>query len=630
MTDHTAVDIRAYLEIRTASPSSWAPDGSALLISSDLPGTSQVHRLDLDGATLPVAAQDLVPLTDFTEPVGAGYLPVDPQGGDGHRLLVATDRGGNERYQLFTMPAEVAAPLAGPDELTGLVVDDDHIHRPGGVSRDGRRLAYATNRGDGVDFDVWLRDLATGRERPVWAPGGWTSGGGFSPDGRWLAVSELTTRAGDNRVHLVDLEALGEEAADHDSAAAVELAPHEEAASVGTPSWLPDGSAFFFSTDVGREFVGIARGTPDGSWEYVIEPGWSAGCGVDWQGRHLLVATNDDGRSRAELRDPHTLEVTAQIPLPEDGVAGGWTFSKDGRHLAFVFTSSRYPGDAWRYDTETGELQRLTESPCDVDPDSFVAPELVRFPSFDDLEIPAFVFRPTRGPRPHPVVVVVHGGPESQWRPSFSPLIQYLVRQGFAVVAPNVRGSTGYGRSYQHLDDVERRLDSVRDLEGLHDWLATQDDLDETRAALYGGSYGGYMVLMGLTHQPERWAAGVDIVGMSDLVTFLENTAAWRRAFREREYGSLEHDRELLERLSPITHVDALRAPLFIVHGANDPRVPLGEAEQMHAILADRDVRSELLVYEDEGHGLAKLPNRIDAYPRIASFLAEVLGHGPG
>jgi dipeptidyl aminopeptidase/acylaminoacyl peptidase len=223
------------------------------------------------------------------------------------------------------------------------------------------------------------------------------------------------------------------------------------------------------------------------------------------------------------------------------------------------------------------------------------------------------------------VVVVIHGGPESQYRPSFAPVTQYLVAHGFAVVAPNVRGSTGYGRRYQHLDDVEKRLDSVADLAALHDWLATQPDLDESRAALYGGSYGGYMTLAGLAMQPERWAAGVDIVGMSNLVTFLENTADWRRAFREREYGSLEHDRELLLEASPITHVEDLRAPLFIVHGANDPRVPLSEAEQIHEVLTGQGVRCELLVYDDEGHGLSKLPNRLDAYPRIAAFLHDVL-----
>ena len=621
----TAADIRPYLEIRTASPSGWSPDGGKLLISSNLPGTSQVHRLDLGAAGLPRAAEELVQLTDFEEPIGAGYLPADPTGQGRDRLLLATDRGGNERYQLYTAGDAPPEPLTGPDDLEPLVVDEEFIHRPGGVTRDGTRIAYATNRGDGVAFDSWVRDLTTGVERAVYASGGWTGPGGFSPDGRYLAVSELTTRPGDNKVLLVDLEAVGDGPSAPGDDAVHELAPHDDPASVGTPSWLPDSSAFFFATDVGREYSGIAKGTPDGHWEYVVEPGWDAGCAIDWTGRHLLVAWNDDGRTRAELRDPTTLEVTAEVPLPGNGVAGGFRFSRDGRYVAYSFSSPLVPGDAWRYDTDTGELVRLTVSPCDVDPDTFVDAELVRFASFDGLEIPAFVFTPSEGEGPFPVVVVIHGGPESQFRPSFAPLTQYLVAEGFAVVAPNVRGSTGYGRTYQQLDDVEKRLDSVRDLEGLHDWLATQPHLDQDRAALYGGSYGGYMVLAGLAFQPDRWAAGVDIVGMSNLVTFLENTAEWRRAFREREYGSLEHDRELLEAASPITHVESMRAPLFIVHGANDPRVPLGEAEQIHEILTERGIRSELRVYHDEGHGLAKLANRIDCYPRVAAFLHEVL-----
>lgn len=622
-------DITAYLQIRTASPTSWSPDGRHLLISSDLPGTHQVHRLDLgDVEVLPQPAASLVRVTSFVEPIGAGYLPADATGGTGHRLLLATDAGGNERTQLFTTPHDPAAPLQGPADLDPLVIDEEHIHRPGGVTRDGRFLAYATNRGDGVAFDTWVRDLATGEERCVYATGGWTGPGGFSPDGRYLAISELTTRAGDNQVRILDLEALADgEVAGHDHPAVVELAPHDGSASVGTPSWLPDGSAFYFSTDVDREFAGIARGTPDGAWRMVIDTGWSTGCAIDWTGRHLLVVWNQDGISRAELRDPRTLEVTADVPLPGRGVAGGYRFSKDGRFLSFSYSSPLIPGDAWRYDTDDGELTRLTESPCDVDPATFVDAELVRFTSFDGLEVPAFVFRPhDQAPDiPVPVVVMIHGGPESQYRPSFSPITQYLVAQGFAVVAPNVRGSTGYGRSYQHLDDVERRLDSVADLAALHDWLATQPDLDQDRAALYGGSYGGYMVLAGLAFQAERWAAGVDIVGISDLVTFLQNTSAWRRAFREREYGSLEHDREVLEAASPINRVGSMQAPLFIVHGANDPRVPLSEAEQIHAVLTERGVRCELRVYDDEGHGLSKLANRVDCYPRVVSFLQDVL-----
>jgi dipeptidyl aminopeptidase/acylaminoacyl peptidase len=628
MSDDTP-DIRPYLEIRTAGPSGWSPDGRKLLVSSDLPGTAQVHRLDLDGADLPVRADELVQVTAFEEPIGAGYLPADPTGQGRDRLLLATDHGGNERHQLFTADDAPAVPFTGPDDLDPLVVEDEFIHRPGGVTRDGRQLAYATNRGDGVAFDTWVRDLVTRDERVVYASGGWTGPGGFSPDGRYLAVSEATTRPGDNRVFLVDLLAAGDHPVAPGSDGVAELAPHDDPATVGTPSWLPDGSAFFFSTDVGRSFASIARGTPDGAWEVVVEPGWDAGCAVDWQGRHLLVAWNEDGLTRAELRDPVTLEVTASVPLPGEGVAGGFRFSKDGRYLAFTFTSALVPGDAWRYDTDTGELVRLTVSPCEVDAAAFVEPELIRVTADDGLEVPAFVYRPDPSARagdgPLPVVVVLHGGPESQYRPTFAPITQYLVAHGFAVVAPNVRGSTGYGRAYQHLDDVDKRFDVFGDLAALHDWLGTQPDLDQSRAALYGGSYGGWLTLAGLVFQPERWAAGVDIVGMSNLVTFLENTADWRRAFREREYGSLEHDRDLLLELSPITHVEKLQAPLFIVHGANDPRVPLSEAEQLHEVLAGRGIQTELLVYDDEGHGLSKLTNRLDAYPRIAAFLHEVL-----
>jgi dipeptidyl aminopeptidase/acylaminoacyl peptidase len=634
----TPADIRDYLEIRTSSPTGWSPDGRRLLVSSNLPGTAQVHRLDLDEhPALPVLADDLVPLTSFADPIGAGYLPADPSGRGRDRLLLAADVGGNERHQLFTADANPAGTYGSTDDLDALVVDPDVIHRPGGVTRDGTTLAYATNRRDGVAFDTWVRDLTTGDERCVLATGGWTSPGGFSPDGRYLAVSEMTTRPGDNRVLLVDLHALdGEDPVAADHRAVRELLPHDDRdpAQVGTPRWLPDSATFFLSSDVDRDQPGLWRGSPDGPIEPVIETGWETSGTVDWSGTHLLVAWNEDGLTRADLRDPVTLEVRREVPLPGDGVAGGFQFTRDGEQLAFTFSSSSIPGDGFVVDTGTGVLRRLTDSPSAVDPGSLVAPELVRFPSFDGLEVPAFVHRPSRESllaagadpdAPIPVVVVIHGGPESQHRPSFAPLTQYLVANGFAVVAPNVRGSTGYGKRYQHLDDVDKRLDSVADLAALHDWIAADPGLAQDRAALYGGSYGGYMVLAGLAFQPERWAAGVDVVGMSSLVTFLENTSEYRRAYREREYGSLEHDREVLEAASPINRVDEMRAPLFIIHGANDPRVPLSEAEAIHASLTARGVRCELEVYGDEGHGLAKLTNRIDAYPKVAAFLHEVL-----
>ncbi len=219
----------------------------------------------------------------------------------------------------------------------------------------------------------------------------------------------------------------------------------------------------------------------------------------------------------------------------------------------------------------------------------------------------------------------VHGGPEAQATQLFNPVIQGLVLAGFGVVVPNVRGSTGYGKRYASLDDTTKRLDSVADLAAVHGFL-DQAGFDAARAALWGGSYGGYMVLAGVAFSPDLWAAGVDIVGISDLVTFLQNTSDYRRAHREREYGSLQHDRAFLEAASPMRRVDDIRAPLFVIHGRNDPRVPVSEAEQLVAHLRERGIRCELRIYDDEGHGLARLANRLDAYPAAVAFLQDLLG----
>ncbi len=623
--------VRGYLEIRSTSPAAWSPDGRRMLVSTNVSGTAQAHRIDLDDGDAPWDAAALPAVTALDDPVAATYLPVAL--GDDASVLVVADRHGNERTQLYTAGDDPDPAYRDIGELTPLVVDDDHIHRAGGITRDGLRLAYATNRRDGVRFTIHLRELAgprTGDDLAVFAPEGAAGAAGFSPDGRYLAVSELTRRPGDNRMHLVDLAALGgpdENLAGAGHPSVVELAEHDTSATVGAPSWLPTSDAFWFATDVGREVSIVARGTPDGVWQTEIDTGWPSGCAVDWTGRSLLVAWNEAGVSRARLHDPVSGDGALDVPLPGDGVASGFRFSRDGRRLAFAYSSPLVPGDVWCYELDRGALERLTTSPCPVDTSTFVDAETAVATSFDGLEIPLFVFRPrsASAAAPAPVVVVLHGGPESQYRPSFAPLTQYLVANGFAVVAPNVRGSTGYGRSFQHLDDRERRMDAVADLAAVHEFIARQPELDERRAALYGASYGGYLVLAGLAFQPDRWAAGVDIVGISDLVTFLENTAPWRRAFREREYGSLAQDRDLLRELSPINHVDAIRAPLFLVHGANDPRVPVDEANQIHDALQARGVTSELVVYPDEGHGLARLSNRLDCYPRIARFLERTL-----
>jgi dipeptidyl aminopeptidase/acylaminoacyl peptidase len=581
--------LRALLELRQAYPTSFSPDGSTLLVASDLPGTRQQF-------TLPVAGGELEQLTDLAEPVEGVFLP------DG-RVLLAVDEGGNERTQLHVLGD-------GP-----LVVDPRFIHRSPQVSHDGSLLAYSTNRRNGVDFDVVVRRLESAEERSF-ELGGWCAAGPISPDGQWVVAEQLGELSGDLNLFLLGTET-GE---------VVHATPHDGQAEYESPVWLADSSGLLGATNEGRDTLAIGRyDLASGQWEVVLDSEWDLSCSGDDGGAHLLVEANEDGFSRLELRDPATLVLREEVPLPGRGVAEHVVFSPDGSAIAFSFSTTTEPHQPYLYEPGSGEPPRkLTDLGAVEDG---VEPSLYRVVSFDDEEIPVFLFEP-EGEGPFPVVVTVHGGPEGQWRPwysaGFGPLTQFLVSRGYAVAAPNVRGSTGYGKRFEHLDDVELRLDSVEDLAAVHGWLAARPEIDGSRVAVYGRSYGGYMVLAALAFQPELWAAGIDFVGISNLRTFLENTADWRRAAREREYGSLS-DPELLERLSPSSRVDAIRAPLFVEHGRNDPRVPVSESEQIHRVLTELGVRCELVIYEDEGHTLEKLGNRIDAFERVAAFLDEVL-----
>jgi dipeptidyl aminopeptidase/acylaminoacyl peptidase len=259
--------------------------------------------------------------------------------------------------------------------------------------------------------------------------------------------------------------------------------------------------------------------------------------------------------------------------------------------------------------------------------DSFVAPELVFYPSFDGTTIPAYLYVPpgVTDDRSTPVLVYAHGGPEVQERPYFDAVFQYFLNAGYAVFAPNFRGSAGYGKTYADADNVEHRMDAVRDVFEGWWYLGERPWCDRFKMAIYGSSYGGFMVLSQLTQEPYHWAAGIDVVGIANFPTFLENTGPWRVSLREDEYGSLTEDRELLEAISPVNHIHSIRSPLMVIHGANDPRVPVSEADQI--VEAARMILGEdkvvYLRYEDEGHGLSKMKNRLDAYPKMVAFLEE-------
>jgi dipeptidyl aminopeptidase/acylaminoacyl peptidase len=568
-----------------------------LLIGYDGSGVRQLHEVGPDGAWRT--------LTDLDERVvAATYVPGTRQ------VVVEHDTGGDERGQLSLLD------LAGSAELQPLVHDPAYFHhliaaRPG-------RVLFTTNRRNEIDFDLVARDLATGTETTLYDGGGYVYAVDPSPDDRWVAVSRAGGPA--NSVQLLLVETATGQVSD--------VTAYDDETTLSAVSWLPDSSGLLLSGDPDRDRIAVfsydlaTRAlTPLVSDDARDLIGWASP-----DGRHVLVASSDDGEVTLALHSPLG-ELVAPIALPPGGcgallVESQPHWSADGGQLVITYSSPIEPPYVFRYSVETGELVAV-RAPEPVELPALAHPTSYRVESFDGEQVPVYVFQPEDG-GDGSAVLVVHGGPEWQHGRIWAPLVSGLVAEGHTVLVPNVRGSAGYGKRWYSLDDREQRLDSVRDLAALHAWLPTIG-VDQSRVALWGGSYGGYMVLAGLAFQPDLWAAGVDIVGIASLVTFLENTSAYRRVVREREYGYLDTDREFLELASPLSRVDAIEAPLFVIHGANDPRVPLSEAEQIAAALKKRKVPCELLVYGDEGHGLAKRKNKLDAYPKAFAFLREHL-----
>ncbi|MGO8951269.1 MAG: alpha/beta fold hydrolase [Ktedonobacterales bacterium] len=606
-----------YLNVQSAYGASFAPDGHHISFLTDITGVAEVWRMTL----APVGGEAAWPqqLTFGGERiVGASYSPVDDQ------LIVGGDVGGNERTQLFLLSGDGTT-------LIPLTTEPDAIHVFGGWqedgaastgwSPDGKRIVYANNARDPRFFDLFERAVEdlTSEPRLLLRHDGTNYPVGYSPDGRAVLVERFDSNTR-NALLLVDT-ATGE-------ARQLTADVSEGPARHISPEWSSDGHGLYLLSDCGRQFLSPAWiDLATGDMTYLREDQWDAeGLSLSADRQRMALVTNVDGASQVELFDISAgWEGRTALPSPDlpQGVVAGLRWSPDGRRIAFTFAPPDDAMDVWIWDIANRTRWRATQSARGGLPDAaFVAPQLVRYPTFDGRQIPAYLFlRREVEPRSLPAVVFVHGGPESQARPTFDPVCQYLVASGYAVLAPNVRGSTGYGYAFQSLDDVRLRMDSVADLAATVRWLDDQGIADPRRIAVMGGSYGGFMVLSALTTYPDLWAAGVDIVGIASFVSFLENTGPWRRKLRETEYGSLENDRDFLEAISPIHHVDAITAALFVVHGANDPRVPVSEAEQIVSALRARDISVEYLRFEDEGHGLSKRANHVKAFPEIGRFL---------
>lgn len=599
--------LQRYQSTRPASFVGWLPNEEGVLVSVRFGETAQLAKVTaMEG----MRSQ----LTFFDEPVTTAVVSPNPEV---NGALFLKDRGGNEYFQLHF--------LSFADLRTQLLSDGRSRNEAPVFARDGRRFAYSSTRRNSRDFDIWVGELGSEQaHRMVLSQGGSWYALDFSPDGRTLLLTHRLS-ATDARLHLLDLES-------------GELSPIEFArgsSSEERAQFEPEGTHLLIATDALGEFTTLVRYDlasgvvqplfTDESWDvedFALSP----------DGRYLAVTRNIDGSSKVTIHErQQQLHESASIGL-DFGVISGLGFNQAGTEIGFTISGPQVPGDVFSRRLASGTLSRWTRGETGgIDPASFVMPSLIRYGGHDTDEnyfglprqIPSYYYQPPREGKA-PVLVLIHGGPEAQSRPRFSDLIQYLTRElGIAVLVPNVRGSRGYGKTYMGLDDGRKREDSVQDIGSLLGWIGTREELDAERVAVYGGSYGGYMVLASMVHFSDRLRAGISSVGISNFVTFLENTNPYRVDQRRPEYGD-ERDPEMrafLTSISPLTNADRITRPLFVIQGANDPRVPQSESEQILKAVRANGQEAWYMLARDEGHGFRKKANRDRMGEAISLFL---------
>jgi dipeptidyl aminopeptidase/acylaminoacyl peptidase len=629
--------IQQYLNIKAATAPSFSPDAQHMAFLSNATGTSQVWVMKLPGG-------QPRQLTNYDDNIS--FVQYSPAG---NGLVFGKARGGDENTQIYWMSNDGT-------QIKNLTDMPTIRHNFGGWSQDGKMIYYASDDRDPNYFDIYTLEFSASRdtdivESLIYKQDGNNSVEAISDNGKKLIISRSGTELSlDNDLYLFNVE----------TNKTVHLTKHTGAAQFGDAHFVADGIVFAHNDK--REFVSLAQmrkiNASGDDWsdanretQILDNTAWDIG-GVEMNDYGSIIAytINSDGFSELYLRKYETggkpLITTVEknsemIKLPEPGIIGGMTFSKDQSKLAFSFNSATSPNNIWLYDLQKKRLTRvITSDTAGIAEISFIRPKLIKYRSFDGREISAWYYEPSRqrsfslklndpkdpgglkSSKPTmPVIVSIHGGPEGQERPGFNPLYQYYLSRGYAILAPNVRGSTGYGKTFTHLDDVKKREDSVKDIAAAVEWLKTTGGADPRRIAVMGGSYGGYMTLAAITLYPDLWAAAIDTVGISNWESFLKNTSGYRRRQREVEYGRLDKDINFLRSVSPIKKINRIKCPLFVIAGRNDPRVPWTEGQQMVDAIRKRGGVVEWKVYDDEGHGISKLKNRLELYPLVADFL---------
>lgn len=592
--------VRQYMQARSAFFCDWHPGGEGMLISTRFGQTYQLHQVRFPGGARKQ-------ITFFDEPLYSAHFC---QASDANSFSFSLDAGGGENYQIHYFDLDNGQQVR--------ITDGESRNGSPLWNHGGTTLAFSSTRRNGRDHDIHLADIRhpdsvrlVCKVQGMWVPICW------SPDNQNLLLMDYIS-ATETHYHLLDI-------------ASGEVQPLFEKLEGGVAysdaRFSADGSGLYFISDLGEDFMQLQYlDFASGEVETLThELTWNvSSLDLSPDGSRLVFGSNEDGMSRLYLMDTASHDYL-QLDLPM-GVLGEPRFSPDGEQIAFTLHLPNHPADVWSLRLSDGELLRWTESEVGgLNTSRFPVPELIRYPSFDGMQIPAFYFKPRQNSdRPYPVIISIHGGPESQYRPTFSSLFQYWLNElDIAVIAPNVRGSTGYGKKYITLDNGYLREDSVKDIGGLLDWIKNCPELDEKRVCVYGGSYGGYMVLASLMHYSARLRCGIDMVGISNFVTFLKNTKSYRRDLRRVEYGD-ERDPDMaafLESISPTTNAHKIVRPLLVAQGLNDPRVPASEAEQIVRTVRDNGQEVWYLLARDEGHGFHKQPNIEYYYSAMSLFL---------
>jgi len=609
ITEEISQIIDRYLNVRAASLGDWSPRGDKLLIRTRFGNTYQFHVVDS-----PLGARKQ--LTFFEEPVSGGSFSPDP---DYAGFLFLKDFGGNEFSQLFWFDMK-----SGYIEMLS-----DGSSRNLGIkwSNKGGQFAFTSTRRNAKNFDIYLTDI----EKPKKADlihrvnSGFWSVTDWSPDDKKLLMTKYIS-ANKSSIYILDLQ--------DSSASPINETEEEIVFSDGL--WSADSKGVYLITNKYSRFNSLAYyDLLNKKLEPITEEiPWNVEeLELNRDRSKLAFKTNENGISNVYLLDTKTDQYKKLEGLPA-GQIYSLKFRPESKALGMVINTTKSPGDIHSYNLNSNTLTQWTNSEVgglntEINP----VPELITYPTFDKVDgeprkIPAFIYRPEDADEKYPLVIYIHGGPESQFKPYFSSFFTFLTNElGVAVIAPNVRGSAGYGKDYLKLDNAYKREESVRDIGELIKWINSQREFDSKRIAVYGGSYGGYMVLSSMVHYNDLLRCGVDVVGISNFVTFLENTEDYRRDLRRVEYGD-ERDpemRQFLVSISPTTHAEKINKPLFVIQGENDPRVPVTESEQMVEEIRESGGNVWYLLAKDEGHGFSKKENRDFMYKTIALFFQKYL-----